>query len=251
MERRNLLLGASGAALAVASTAAPADAALSEIRQRFQEIFYDAVTALQDAVDALVGLLDADGQSDDAAQKGIRDAISLLSKIETSGELEELTRVEFGELTTQIVNLDSMASPDPEALEVALAAGEADRPGDNWEAAIRDILLESMGFTPDEAATLTDLLPFADVVSDIGQLRSAVAEGDWARARRLVERIVRKVFSRQVITTVIAEVEEELARKLLRSIAARAVPYLGWAWFVAALSLSIFRNRERLLNLVR
>lgn len=108
-----------------------------------------------------------------------------------------------------------------------------------------------MGFNSDERATLMEKLPFADLVEELDQLRSALANGEWVKARRIVERIIRKVFSRAVIAEVIETVDGQLAQKLLRSLAARAVPFLGWAWFAAAVCLSIFRNRERLLELAQ
>ncbi|MDB6176485.1 hypothetical protein PAF17_03080 [Paracoccus sp. Z330] len=249
--RRNLMLGVSGTALAVAASGGAADAQLSEIRQRFAGLFYDLLNQLEDAIDRLTSLLNPDGVPDeDGAANEIRDVIKGLSEVQNADDMQELTRTEYTDLAEQIVARDAFTPPDPEALDTALAAGEADRSADDsWQEAIADILLESMGFEADEIDQLRNILPFADLGSEFRQLHRALAEGDWARAKRILERIVRKVFSRSVIASVVETVDGPLAQKLMRALAARAVPLLGWAWFVAAVCLAIFRNRERLLEL--
>lgn len=252
IERREVLLGVSGAALAVGMSGGSAEAQLSEIKQKFSDLFHDAVMRLEDAIDALTGMLDADGRPEaDAAESGIRDSIQQISEVQSPDEMRELARTEYAVLADQIAEMEAFTPPDPKVLETVLAAADTGEAQDNWSLAIKDILLEAMGFDSDERATLMEILPFADLVEELNQLRSALANGEWAKARRIVERIIRKVFSRAVIAEVIETVDGQLAQKLLRSLAARAVPFLGWAWFAAAVCLSIFRNRERLLELAR
>ncbi|MDP0495965.1 MAG: hypothetical protein Q7Q73_07120, partial [Verrucomicrobiota bacterium JB024] len=162
--RRNLMLGVSGTALAVAASGGAADAQLSEIRQRFAGLFYDLLNQLEDAIDRLTGLLNPDGVPDeDGAANEIRDVIKGLNEVQNADDMQELTRTEYTDLAGQIVARDAFTPPDPEALDTALAAGEADRSADDsWQEAIADILLESMGFERDEIDQLRNILPLKD-----------------------------------------------------------------------------------------
>jgi hypothetical protein len=250
--RRELLTGASGIALAFGTTTKPAEAQFAEIRAALSELFYFAVETLEEAIDALAGIiLNADGFVDDAkAESDLRQSIAALSEI-SSSDYQQVARTEFVTLVDQIVENEAVAAPDPSAVDAALVAAESDRSADTWQNAITDIMLESMGLDQEARDSLSSLLKFADVASDFNALRDALMNGDWAKVTQIIERIVRKVFSRSVISEVVESVDDRIARQLLRALSARAVPFLGWAWFAAALSLAIIRNRDRLLELAQ
>ena len=247
--RRNLFLSASAVALTHAATLKPAEAqSFDSIRDAFFEIFQSALAKLENALEAFIQVLeDGTEPKPDAALQQIEACRSELAKIPQDQTSRDLARVE------QLALYDDMArndvSPNPSRHDLIEPDQGVEPEGDSFASVFFDILWQSWGIDKATRGSFNDVVGRLGVDDLVKTLRTEVSKGNWARAERVIEQILRKLFGRAGLAEFSRSLAPAAYRRLLISLSARAVPFVGWLLFAVSFGTAIYVNRERLLSL--
>lgn len=249
ISRRKALLGTSVAIAAIGARHASAQQAdLLGERLAFQPTFESAALALDAASDSFTGV-DEDGAVDaEAAAEQLGVALATLAEAEVGAVAALVVRTEQTDLLDALVANEVALDPDPLTVDAARDAEPA-ADADSWEAAFIDILARALGIDPQLGPQLRDAMHALDAAQDIPRLAEAVRKGQWSTALRLARRIVARIASRGGLSALSERLGADAYRQLLRALASRGVPYLGWGAFALSLALAIWDNRERLARL--
>ncbi|MDP5307461.1 hypothetical protein [Paracoccus spongiarum] len=249
ISRRKALFGTSVAFAAVGGRhVAAQEADILAQRLEFEPAFEGAALALDAATDSFMGVDNGGEVNAEAASEQLRAALATLAEVGVGAEAALVARTEQADLVADILANEVDLAPDPEAVE-DLRNAEAQADADTWQRAFTDILAQAFGIDPQLGPQLRDALIALDTAQDLPRLAEAVRKGDWWAALRITRRIVAKIVSRAGLSALSERLGEDAYRQILRALARRAVPYLGWGAFALSLALAIWENRERLGNL--
>ena len=112
---------------------------------------------------------------------------------------------------------------------------------------ILSILLEAIGFRSITRAKIAGfLLGKREISQLVDELALAVKNRRWHRATRLLQFLINELTSPKILRGLGKVIGEKAMRKLLLTISARCLPFIGQGLLIAALTTAFIRNWDRL-----
>jgi hypothetical protein len=185
-------------------------------------------------------------ESAEAAATTAREAIGdAVEKSDQSGI--DLARVEQIPLAQRI--LEAGETLDPKAYEEPLlgqTSVEFSEESSSLEEVIFNIIWDTIGIDASVRHGLTLSIQMLGLDEIMDQLQIAVREEDWYKCQRLIRRLLNRIVSTEALQVIEQQIGRDSMNALYRRLAARAVPFVGWAIFIAAAVFAIRNNLDRL-----
>jgi hypothetical protein len=109
-----------------------------------------------------------------------------------------------------------------------------------------DIFWDTLGINQSIRGALTRLFSGGPWAQLFDELVAAVARRDAALIALQAERLLAAIFGREALAAIARAVGEAELRRILVSAAARFVPFIGWAFWIASFLLALHRNWTKL-----
>jgi len=108
------------------------------------------------------------------------------------------------------------------------------------------IALDTPGLRELSAKLVEQLLKDGPTMSVLKNLRVALKAKQYGQAALELEALLKTIVSPRLYPLIVKAVGGEGAKKVLRAIVVRFVPFIGWAYTATCLLVSIYHNRDKI-----
>lgn len=189
-----------------------------------------------------------------AADWSARDLQGRLSVAEAAVGIEDEVLLEFvpsdfRELADAMQEFDVPVMPQPQEIQPRVT----EEPPELVEACpektdvLWDILLESLGLLDEKEFFKAFASTIQGLEEEIQSVALSVESGDTSDLIDGLFNIIRFFLERAVLQQIVEKLGERTARRLLKAISLRLVPWVGWGYATTALGLAAYRHWPRLV----